>query len=239
MRTLEELRLLAGAEFNQLLASDPELKRLASPELDKALDVRVLLEVLGLGDWRIGNLPVRPLTAAKWAFLWALDNPIVTGDKLTETDLDVALYILAIPDLRDIPCGLSGIPAEAAGRARATGLDMKEVTAELWSVVRGAFRPLDILQENAESSDDEPPRYDGVWLASIAGVAAREANTGVAVCMYRMSLSAVCAYYASWRRRESADGGKFRYRPGAAVTAAITARIEELEEEFLTRSKKE
>lgn len=231
-RTAEELRRLAAPEFNALLAADPELKRLASLKYDKALDVRVLLEVLNLGSWRIGDLPVMPLTAAKWAFLWAIDNPLVTGGDMTETDLDVALYVLSCPDLREIPCGLAGIPAEAADCARATGLSAEDLKRELKNVVRGAFRPLEMLPP-PDSMDEQPPRYDGVWLATIAGVAAREAATSVLVCMHKMSLATVCAYFVSNRRRESPEGAKYRYRPEAAVMAAIDARIDALEEEFL------
>jgi hypothetical protein len=231
-RTAEELRRLATPEFNALLAADPELKRLDALKYDKTVDVKVLLEVLNLGSWRIGDLPVMPLTAAKWAFLWALDNPLVSGGDMSETDFDVALYILSCPDLRGIPCGLAGIPGEAAGYARATGLSADRLATELRSVVRAAFRPLEMLPP-PDSSDDEPPRYDGVWLATIAGVAAREAATSVLVCMHRMSLAAVCAYFVSNRRRESQEGAKYRYRPSAAVMTAIDDRIDALEEEFL------
>ncbi|MBP5532154.1 MAG: hypothetical protein J6Y54_09040 [Lentisphaeria bacterium] len=234
-RTADELRRLASPEFDALLAGDPELQRLKSLKFDKPLDIRVLFDVLGLGDWRIGKLPVLPLTAAKWAFLWALDNPLVSDGEMTEVDLDIALYVLSCPDLRKIRCGLSGIPSEADGYVRATGMNLKGVADELKSVCRAAFRPLEMLSESGESTDDEPARYDGVWLASIAGVAAREANTSVFFCMHRMSLAAVCAYFVSWRRRESSSGEKFQYRPDPAVTAAIYARLDVLEEEFLKR----
>lgn len=58
--------------------------------------------------------------------------------------------------------------------------------------------------------DDAPPIYDAVWCAGLAGVAAREANVSVRECLYDMSMFAVCAYFVSWRRRESADGVKIR-----------------------------
>ena len=45
---VEELRLLAGREFNAVLAADEELKRLDGLKYDKAAETRVLLEVLGV-----------------------------------------------------------------------------------------------------------------------------------------------------------------------------------------------
>ena len=68
-RSLEELQQLAGPEFNRILAEDPVLAELEKQKYNKILHSRVLMDCLGLGDYRIGNLPVRPLTAAKWAFL--------------------------------------------------------------------------------------------------------------------------------------------------------------------------
>ena len=36
-----------------------------------------------------------PLTVAKWAFLWLIENPLAVGGKLTEPAIDVALYVLS------------------------------------------------------------------------------------------------------------------------------------------------
>jgi len=237
-RTPDELRRLTTPEFNQLLAADPELKRLAALRFDAALDVSVLLEILELGDWRIGNLPIRPLTVAKLAFLWALGNPLVVGGDLTEAAADVALYILSVPGLGEIPCGLAGIPGEAAGYAKATGLDLAAVDRELRRVKRAAFRPLEMLPVTAEDHDGEPPRYDGVWSAAIAGVAARESGHDLQYCLHRMPLSAVCACFVNNRRREGTDGDQIRYRPNPEVLNLIDARVEILADQFLTEQNK-
>lgn len=55
-----ELRLLAGAEFNRLLAGDGELRRLESLKYDKNAETRLLLEVMNLGDSASGNFPSGP-----------------------------------------------------------------------------------------------------------------------------------------------------------------------------------
>ena len=91
MMTEAQLRLLATPEFNAILAADPELNYLASLKYNEIAEKRVLLELLGLGDYRIGKLPVRPLTAAKWAFLWMFDSPLVTDAAMTAEDFDFVL----------------------------------------------------------------------------------------------------------------------------------------------------
>ena len=79
MRTEEELRRLATPEFSRLLAADPELRRLNSLTLDRGAEGALLFEVAGFGVSRIGRLPVRALTAAKWSLLWLLESPFVVG----------------------------------------------------------------------------------------------------------------------------------------------------------------
>ena len=73
------LELLAGKEFNEILAGDHILKELEKARYNSAAEKHLLLEVLDLGDYRIGKLPVRPLTVAKWSFLWLLESPFVIG----------------------------------------------------------------------------------------------------------------------------------------------------------------
>lgn len=109
MRTPEDFRLLAGREFSELLGSDPELKRLDALKYDKAAETRVLLEVLGASRCYIGELPVKPLTAARWAFLWMLECPFVTGGTLDAAQLDATLYVMSLEDLRKMTCGLSDL----------------------------------------------------------------------------------------------------------------------------------
>lgn len=55
--TPAELRRLADAEFNRILADDQELRRLESLKYDKSAETRLLLEVMGLGDSASGNFP--------------------------------------------------------------------------------------------------------------------------------------------------------------------------------------
>ena len=229
-RSVEELRLLAGPEFNALLAADPELKRLEGLKFDHALESRVLLEILGIGDWRVGKLPIRPLTAAKWAFLWMLGSPLVLGGAVTVSDLDVMLYVLSIPHLGQIPCGIADIPAAAADYAGATGLEAKDVVAEWQAIADAAFQPLTLLSDPEHS--DDPPVYDGVWIAGIAAVAAREGGVTLDQAMHDLSLSTVSALFVNYRRREDKDTHLTR-RPKPEILELIDRRVDELAEKFL------
>lgn len=230
--TPAELQLLAGAEFNRILADDQELRRLESLKYDKNAETRLLLEVMNLGDFRIGKLPVRPLTAAKWAFLWMLDNRYATGGAIRTIDLDVALYILSAPDLRELRLAPWEIPGAAAGYAAATGLEAADVHREVAAWRDAAFRPLELMPP--ADLADEPPRYDAEWLTRICGVAVRETGESWERVMHGMSLSTVCCAYVNFVRRESTEPHRFRRRPDAELEAQITARINELAREFLS-----
>ena len=236
--TAAELQLLAGAEFNRFLADDPELQRLESLKYDKNAETRLLLEVMGLGDFRIGKLPVRPLTAAKWAFLWMLENRYAVGGAIRVIDLDVALYIFSLFDLRDLRKAggaLWEIPGKAAGYSKATGLALQELYREVAAWRDAAFRPLELMPPAGVS--DEPVRYDAQWLTRICGVAARETGEPLEKVMYEMNLSTICCVYVNFAQRESAEPHQFRHRPDAALEAQISARIDQQAREFLNRKK--
>jgi len=232
MRSREELRLLAGEEFNTILAADHELARLRRLVYDRALESRVLLEILGLGYFKIGELPVRPLTAAKIAMLWMLGSPFVTGEEVTASDLDVACFLLAQPDLRRIAAAPTEIPAAAAGFAAATGLDFADAVDEVKAMFRSAFAPLAMLPYDEEKTDEEP-HFDGEWTVAYAGLAARESGMPLDHCLHEMSFSTVAGCVVNQYRRESIDNTKIRRRPPAEISAKISARIEELADQFL------
>lgn len=235
--TPSELQQLAGAEFNRILTDDPELRQLESLKYDRNAETRLLLEVMGLGDFRIGKLPVRPLTAAKWAFLWMLENRYAVGGAIRTIDLDIALYIFSLFDLRDLRKAggaLWEIPGKAAGYSDATGLPFQELHREVAAWRDAAFRPLELMPPAGVS--DEPPHYDAQWLTRICGVAARETGEPLEKVMYEMSLSTICCVYVNFAQRESAEPHQFRRRPDAELEAQISARIDQLAEEFLNRS---
>lgn len=234
--TAAELQQLAGAEFNRILTNDPELRRLESLKYDKSAETRLLLEVMGVGGFHIGKLPIRPLTAAKWAFLWMLENRYATGGAIRTIDLDVALYIFSLFDLRDLRedgCALWEIPGKAAGYSKAPGLNEAETHREIVAWCDAAFRPLELMPPAGLT---EPPRYDAQWLTRICGIAARETGESWERVMYEMSLSTLCCAYVNFAQRESAEPHQFRRRPDAELEAQISARIDQLAREFLNRS---
>lgn len=231
----DELKRLAGVEFNSLLQNDPVLKKLESLKYDKRGHTCALLEVLGLGEFRIGELPVLPLTAAKWAFLWILGNGFVSDlsdqSDLSDVDLDVMLYILSLPDLSEIRCALHEIPAAASKYHLAPGLPMADVIREINTMIAQSFLPLAMLP-NTQSSSEEI-YFDEMWLTAVAGCAARESGESLAYCMHKMSLSTVFALFVNYRRRESSE--KIAYPVPAEVEKQIADRIGQLGREFLTR----
>lgn len=230
----DDYRILAGEDFNALLAQDAELKRLEGLKYDKTLEARFLMEVLGVGDFRIGKLPVRPLTAAKWAFLWLLESPFVIGGKIDAADVDIILYVLSVWDIREIAVAPHEIPAAASDYRLAPGIPMEEVRSEVRQIVNAAFLPLEMLPPSAGSSS-EPERFDGIWATHVAGLAARESGMSFNYCLHRMSLSAVCGFFVNWRRREGSDADQIRRRPNEEIQALISARVDALATDFLNK----
>ena len=233
--TEEEYRRLASAEFNMLLQDDPVLEELENQKYDKTAHYVALLEVLQLGEFRIGKLPVLPLTAAKWAFLWMLGNGFVSdkSDKSdgSDVDLDVMLYILSIPDLADIDCNLHEVPAKASGYRFAPQLPREEVAKEIQGMISQAFLPLAMLP--AKKTDNEDAYFDEIWLTAVAGCAARESGESLYYCMHKMSLSTVFALWVNYRRRESTE--KISYPVPSEIEKKIADRVDQLGREFLTR----
>ena len=253
--TEEEYRRLASAEFNLLLQNDQVLKDLENSKYDKRAHSCALLEALCLGEFRIGKLPVLPLTAAKWAFLWILGNGFVSdlsnkSDGLatakhsedglatakrsedgSDTDIDVMLYILSIPDLADIDCNLHEVPVKASGYRFAPQLPRDELVKEIYDMISRAFLPLAMLP--AKKTDNEEAYFDEIWLTAVAGCAARESGESLYYCMHKMSLSTVFALWVNYRRREGTE--KISYPVPSEIEKKIADRVDQLGREFLTR----
>ena len=240
-RTAEQLRALAGPEFNARLAADPELAELQRHLHDRDNIIPgVLAAMMIQPGLRIGSLPVRSLTAAKWAFLWMLKNALVLpGGKtedgsvqtISQSELDVFLFVLSREDLRNLDIPLASIPGAASGYAAATGLEPERLLAELRAVIEDAFEPLSMLPPSGGGSGEMS--FDGSWLAWIGGVAARESLLPYDRCIHELPLSLVCDFFVSWRKREGVDGDKIKRPPRADIMEKISARIEEMSDDFL------
>lgn len=240
MITPDDLRRLASPEFNRVLAADPVLAALQRESRQGSVEKANLLDALELsGNLTIGNLPVRPLTAAKLALLWVVENALIPGaeNEATITDYDVFLYVLSRMDLReDICCAsLAGLPAEASGLSLATGLPPEDLTVQCRTVIRKSLRPLSMMPlDDADGNDEpKPPTYDLDWITRVCGVAARESNQPFELCLHRMPLALVCAFYVDHTRRYAANGNEVKKRPDAVLANAIDSRIDELAKDFL------
>ena len=232
----EELTRLASKEFSEILAADPVIRDLRASLTDRKDFIPGTFDALLLpGGDCIGNLPVLPLTAAKWAFLWTIENPFVIGaDQASAIDLDIFLYVLACPDLRKLDFPLTSLTVEARDYASATGLESGQVIREIQSVIANAFSPLAMLPKS-DSGSSEEVFYDGVWLAWIASIAVRESGMPYDRVIHEMPLSLLCNFYVAWRRRESPDGDQIRRPQNGEIMDQINARVEELGQQFLQR----
>ena len=229
----EELNRLSSKEFSAVLAADPVIRDLRSRLVDRRDFIPGTFDALLInGGSRIGGLPVRPLTAAKWAFLWVIESPFVSGKgQVTEPELDLFLFVLSCADLRKLQIPLTRIPAEAEHYAAATGLPPEQIIREIQSVIGNAFAPLSMLPKS-DSGSSEEVFYDGAWLAWIASIAVKESGMPYDRVIH-LPLSLLCQFYVAWRRRESVDGDKISRPQNGEIMDQIQARVDELGKEFL------
>ena len=229
------LELLAGKDFNEILAGDLILKELEKARYNSAAEKQLLLEVLDLGDYRIGNLPIRPLTVASWSFLWLLESPFAVGGAAEICDWDIFLYILSQMDLRELNCPIEKIAENANGFALATGLNAEALASEVKNIIKSAFLPFDMMPLKTSGNSGESGIYDGIWASFMASTAARESGMSFDYCLHRMSLSTVCSLIVNWNRRESVDGGQIRRRIPQEIEEKITERIDALAKEYIEK----
>ena len=229
----EKLTQLSTPEFSAVLNADPILADLRARLVSRRDFIPGTFDALLLscGD-RIGNLPILPLTAAKWAFLWIIESPFVTWKKpVSDTDLNIFLFILNCPDLRKLQIPLSSLPAEASHYAKNFGMEPGEIMNEIRQMINSAFAPLSMLPKS--DSDPEDIFYDGAWLAWIASIVVRESGLPYDRVIHELPLSLVCNFYVAWRKREGIDGDKIRRPQNGKILDQISARIDELGKEFL------
>ena len=232
----EDLTRLASKEFSAVLAADPVIRDLRASLTDRkdfipgTFDARLLS-----GGDRIGKLPVLPLTAAKWAFLWVIESPFVTGkNTASETDLNLFLFVLSCPDLRQLQIPLTQLPVAADHYLQAAALPPEQVVREIQSVIGNAFSPLSMLPKS-DSGSSEEVFYDGAWLAWIASITVKESGIPYDRVIHELPLSLLCQLYVAWRRREGADGDKIRRPQNGEIMDQIQARVDELGKEFLSK----
>ena len=162
-----------------------------------------------------------------------IESPFVSGKgQVTETDLDLFLFVLSCPDLRKLHVPLSQLPAEAARYAAATRLPPKQILQEIRQVIDAAFSPLVMLPSSGD--DPEEVFYDGAWLAWIASIAVKESGMPYDRVIH-LPLSLLCQLYVAWRRREGIDGDKIRRPQNSEILNLINTRVEKLGKEFLSK----
>ena len=229
----EHLTRLSSPEFSALLTADPVLADLRSRLVSRRHFIPGTFDALLFpGSDRIGDLPVLPLTAAKWAFLWIIESPFVTGkNSASETDLNIFIFVLNHPDLRKLQIPLTQLPAEAGRYAQNIGMEPAAVLNKVRQIISSTFAPLSMLPISDSSPEDI--FYDGVWLAWIASIAVRESGFPYDRVIYELPLSLVCNFYVAWRRREGIDGNKIRRPQNGEILDQISARVDELGKEFL------
>ena len=184
-------------EFQRIIETDAVLDKYDEETYDEKKEFFSLIWFLGLAPVAVGRLPLRPLTPAKWAFLWGIGNAYAREKKDAKpVDADVFLFILA-SDLRDLGCTVPEIPGKASGTAAAAGLSFQQAHQEIEYLIAVAFLPLQLLPRKKPQED---PHYDTEWLADVVSVVSKESGENASFILHDMPMNSVCAYVVSAKK---------------------------------------
>ena len=232
--TKGELLLLSSKEFNQILAEDSELAELEKLKYNNSNEKFLLLDALNLGNFRIGKLPIRPLTLAKWSFLYLLGSPYCRENaEITPIDVDIFLFVTSQYDLNSINCSLSEILEESANYRLSTNLSFEEVHVECLSWIENSFYPLQMIKANNQQQN-EPIQYDADWVLYVATCAAQVSNEKISDIIHKMPLSSVFMLFINYCRKNCPEI-QIDKISNKEVESQISARIDILANEFLRR----
>ena len=230
-----ELRLLASKEFNQILSADEKLKELENQKYNKNYEMFILLDALNLGSFKIGDLPIRPLTLGKWCFLDMLESPYCQNglQKISVIDIDIFLYILSLKSLQDIKVSIPEIAAEAADYHLAANLPIEELHAEIQKLKEIAFYPLGVLPP---TDNDKDCSFNAEWLMSQALAICKICNEKLDDVIHKFPLSKFALLYVNAYREYHPEQRLYR-RIDDKLQTLISQRIDELAVEFLGKDK--
>ncbi|MBR2427674.1 MAG: hypothetical protein IKB16_13135 [Lentisphaeria bacterium] len=217
----QQLRILADSEdFQKIIATDPVLDFLESLQYNERNEILNLQENLGF-PIVFGKLSTRPLTPAKWAFLWLKKSPYTRVMDVLKKD---AVYFLAVLSAKT----LSEIPPLEEIRKRAA-IPVTELHEQITAYLRRCFSPLQLLP--ASGNKEQPIRFDADWLFRICSIAAQESHTPIRQVMHGMSLNQVCWLYIDYRRKFDRHNA-IRRRHSGEIAARMMDRALELGVEF-------
>lgn len=229
------IELASDEAFQEIFARDPVLDKLEAEAYDEQKEFFSLNWFLGLAPVKVGKSPLHPLTAGRWAFLWAIKNGYARGGKVTQLDADIFLYIMG-KELRDLGCSVEEIPVKAAGFSAASGLSFEQAHEEIKFLIAVAFLPLQMLPP-PKKDEIINSKYDTEWLADLVSVVAKESGEPARYILHEMPLTAACAYVVSSRKAFDTKH-EIRRRPPEEIAEEIMTRTYELGSLYLAEKRK-
>ena len=219
MLTPEQLVSLANSsEFQAILNSDTVIAELERSKNDPAAEYDNLLELLSLPQSVCGN-PIR-LSPAVWGFLWASESPYTSGERPTDKDTDLCLFLL----VNGVKTRNSGYE----GYCRKLGISPDDAYQRIKWIIFRTFYPLNMLPPVASEGK---PQFDALWLADIVSKTARMTNYPADHVAHKMSLAS-CFYYSLVSVRENSPKNTVRKRTTSEIDKQIYMRTMELGEKF-------
>lgn len=194
-------QLTKDKEFQHRFATDKELDELDNLKNNPAEELKSLQAVLGL-ELAFDGRKTKPLTPAKWAYLWATSSPFAVNEKEpTLLDVDYFLYILdhGIED-GDVVSSFN----KSLSYTKKLNISYEEGINIIINSIRVAFRPLNLFPKR-QTPNNNKVMFDADWITSL--VARMHSVTGESPekIMNEMSLTAACYYFAQYARMNGDD----------------------------------
>lgn len=194
------------AEFQKRFSEDPVLDSLDAEKFDPA---KVYPDLLSFCGFRrpFAKTALKPITPLMWAFLWAVDNPIVKTSKkeVKQTDVDLFFYLLE-NGVTDTP--LTDLITRSIGYCASIGLSEEVQVNAVNILISEAFGPLKMFpsQPKTQLVGEEGPVFDVDWLSSMICKVHQATGHSPEYIMKSMSMTAVCYFYVQWCKDQGAKG---------------------------------
>ena len=144
----------------------------------------------------------KPITPAKWAYLWATSSPfVVTGKEPTLIEVDYFLYILdhGVEDGDAV-----SLISKSLNYTKTLGMDYEEAVKIIINSIHVAFRPLNLFPKRQTPSRNDV-MFDADWITSLVARVHSVTGESPATIMNEMSLTAACYYFAQYARMNGDD----------------------------------
>ena len=187
--------LTLDEEFQKRFGTDKVLDELDQQKYNVAEELQVFNCVVNEKVF-FCDRTVNPITPKLWSFIWLIGSPFINPKKeVTETDIDLLLYLLQNP-LQDI--NPTSVIIASLGYCMNHQVQYETAFKIIQESIKLAFKPMNLFPKT-NTAGNNLLYYDTEWLT--ATVARVHTVTGLTPKeILNMPMTAVCYYYAQFAK---------------------------------------